>query len=341
MRGQISSFRKRLLSWFEQNQRPLPWRTQPNLYATVVSEFMLQQTQVDTVLPYFARWMQTFPDFHALARASETDVLKLWEGLGYYSRARNLHRLAKSVVAEGIPESPTDWMKRPGIGPYTAAAISSIAQNVPKAVVDGNVIRVLARIFNDDTSIKSSAEGMKRFQPRADAILDPQCPGTFNEAMMELGATICRKTKPACLLCPIREHCIASSHGSPEQLPVIVRKLTTRHTVHKLFVVRDNCLLLHIHPQSATRLAGLAELPTLSTAPTTGLLMTRTRGISSERITEHIFAAPQNLSKTAVAALVGGASSELHWTPLEEIDSISMSGPHRRWLMELLAPKTH
>ena len=140
--------RKNLVDWFEDNKRPLPWRESPSLYATVVSEFMLQQTQVKTVLPYWSRWMERFPDFRALAEAEESVVLKHWEGLGYYSRARYLHRLARKIRdLDPIPRDTASWLQFKGVGPYTAAAITSIAFGTPAACVDGNVIRILSRIL--------------------------------------------------------------------------------------------------------------------------------------------------------------------------------------------------
>lgn len=337
MRGQPSTFRKHLLQWFAQHQRALPWRTHPSLYATTVSEFMLQQTQVDTVLPYFERWMKSFPDFASLAKATEERVLKHWEGLGYYSRARNLHKLAKSIIENGIPDSVQNWQKRPGIGPYTAAAISSIAQNVPEPVIDGNVIRVLARIANDPQPVKSSAEAIRRFRPLAGELIDPQQPGPFNEAMMELGATICRKKRPACLLCPVKEHCLATREGDPETLPVIVRKQTRRYSVSKLWAVLDGKLLLYVHPDHANRLAGLAELPKLRSEPAGKPMLSRSRGISSELIREHIFTRPEFASPQQAIEACDHPPEHLKWVDLEDLPKISLSAPHRRWIEELLS----
>ena len=152
-----TAFRQALLGWYASAQRQLPWRSNPSIYKTVVSEFMLQQTQVKTVVPYFERWLEQFPDFAALASAPGEAVLKYWEGLGYYSRARNLHKLAKTYVAlASKPATAAEWQELPGIGPYTAAAISSIAQNYPAAVVDGNVVRILARLTGDDRMFKAT-----------------------------------------------------------------------------------------------------------------------------------------------------------------------------------------
>jgi A/G-specific adenine glycosylase len=334
MRGDFSVFRKALLGWFDQQKRDLPWRRDPALYKTVVSEFMLQQTQVETVRPYFEAWLIEFPDFAALAAASEERVLKRWEGLGYYSRARNLHKLAKSIIVDGIPESADEWRQRPGVGPYTAAAISSIAQGLPEPVIDGNVIRVLSRITNDATPVRSSAEAQKRFLPLARDLIDPERPGDFNEAVMELGATVCRKVRPACLLCPVREHCRALAAGTAESLPVIPRKATTRREVHRLWLLQENRILLLVHPDNATRLAGLAELPLLPEDPGTKPLLSRSRGISSERIREHIHALPPGhpLAKKCLSL------TQTQWVPLATLDNLSLSAPHKRWIAQLLNP---
>ena len=330
-------FRKALLDWFAGRRRPLPWRKRPTLYKTVVSEFMLQQTQVDTVLPYFARWMRAFPGFAELARAPEQRVLKLWEGLGYYARARNLHRLAQSVVAEGIPDSAAAWRQRPGVGPYTAAAVASIAQGLPEPVIDGNVIRVLCRLANDATPVPSSAAAHKRLLPHAARLLDPRRPGEFNEALMELGATVCRKARPLCPDCPVRPFCRAAAAGTAERLPVIPRKPARRSRVHRLWCVADGRLLLEFHPPGARRLAGLAELPELPAAPDSPPALERTRGISSERITEAIHPLPAS-HPLARACL---ARPAVRWIPLDQLSQITLSAPHRRWIHTLQPTINH
>jgi A/G-specific adenine glycosylase len=333
MRGEFSVFRQRLLKWFEEAQRTLPWREQPTLYKTVVSEFMLQQTQVDTVIPYFQRWLNSFPGFEQLAEASEDQVMKHWEGLGYYSRARNLHKLAKSIIQQGVPRSAEEWRKRPGIGPYTAAAIGSIAQGLPVPVIDGNVIRVLSRLENDSTPVKSSAEAHKRLLPLAEQLMDADRPGDFNEGIMELGATICKKVRPSCLLCPVSDHCQAAALGSQDSLPVILRKTTTRRSVDRLWLVQDDKLLLHIYPKDATRLAGMAELPELAKAPAHAPVLTRSRGISTERIRESIF----ELDAGHPLAMACIADSNSRWIALQDIQHHSLSGPHKKWVTQLLA----
>lgn len=332
MRGESSTFRKHLLAWFDAQKRMLPWRIEPSLYKTVVSEFMLQQTQVATVLPYFKKWMAVFPDFEALAEAEEARVVKQWEGLGYYTRARNLHKLARSIVKDGIPRSSGEWKNRPGIGPYTAAAISSIAQGLPEPVIDGNVIRVLSRLHNDPTPVSSAAGAHNRFRPVAAALIDPQRPGDFNEALMELGATVCRKAKPACLLCPVEAYCAAAFHGTENRIPVIVRRQTRKRVLHRLWLLQGKQLLLHRHPSDATRLAGLTELPEIRDNPGGKPLLSRSRGISSERVREHIHC----LGPSHPFAREVLDSPDSLWVPLDQLPRITLSAPHKRWIRELL-----
>lgn len=326
-----------LAAWYREQARPLPWRTEPSLYRTVVSEFMCQQTQIDTVLPYFARWMRQFPDFATLAAAPENAVLKAWEGLGYYNRARNLHRLAQAMAARSAPpHTPEEWRELPGIGPYTAAAISSIVDAFPAAVVDGNVIRVLARLTAEDRVFQGNAEAVKAFQPLADALLDQTDPGTHNQAMMELGAMVCLKARPLCLLCPVREFCAAARNGEPERFPRLQRRATEKVTIERIFCVGPEGILLHRAPAGSKRLAEMAEFPRADAFPTSArgpLLATKQRGISHQRIAEPIHrVAPEDLPPVL--------PPDHFWQPLEALDRVVFSGPHRRWLGELLNQKT-
>jgi A/G-specific adenine glycosylase len=208
--------------WYKTAARDLPWRHTRDPYAIAVSEFMLQQTQVATVLPYYARWMKQFPDWRALADATEEAVIKAWEGLGYYRRARNLQALAKAAIARGgdLPRDGEELRDLPGIGPYTAAAIGSISFGLPLAVLDGNVMRVLTRLLacGEDIALPRTRA---KLQLAADAFLHPRDPATHNQAMMELGATICVPRKPLCLLCPLKRDCAGRAHA--EDFPVKTR----------------------------------------------------------------------------------------------------------------------
>ncbi len=326
-------FQRALLAWYRREARVLPWREQPSPYKTVVSEFMLQQTQVKTVLPYFARWLEVLPDFTALARADEAQVLKLWEGLGYYSRARNLHRLAQVVASQPtLPRTPEDWRALPGVGPYTAAAITSIAFGVPTACVDGNVVRILARLTADETPYRDSTSAAKEFTPLANSLVPAIHPGDHNQAMMELGATVCTRAKPLCLTCPVREFCVGAASGEPERLPRLAPKMIETRDVMRLWCQQDGRLLLHRTPSGARRLADVHELPTPAEAglhPSCAgeLILQQTRGITRFRITESIHR----------CAASPALHAHLVWVQLDELAKITLSGPHRRWIGQILA----
>jgi len=332
------AFRAALLGWYRRHARRLPWRERPGLYSTVVSEFMLQQTQVKTVLPYFARWLEEWPDFAALAGASEARVPRLWEGLGDYSRARNLHRLARAVAAlPEPPRTPEAWRELPGVGPYTAAAITSIAFGHPAACVDGNVVRILARLTADGTAYRDSVAAAKALGPLAEGLLNPAAPGDHNQAMMELGATVCLSRAPACLTCPVREFCAGARQGRPEELPRLQPRQLEDRIVVRVWCRRAGALLLHRTPEGARRLARVHELPSAEQAGLTEaaarggpLLARKRRGITRYRITEFIHELPAK-------ALPGRAPEGLVWVKPDELDALTLSGPHRRWVRELLA----
>jgi A/G-specific adenine glycosylase len=330
-------FQAALHNWYRVHQRKLPWRDAPSLYKTVVSEFMLQQTQVVTVLPYFERWLRELPDFPTLAKAPEVKVLKLWEGLGYYSRARNLHKLAQAWVAAPVPpRTPAEWRELPGIGPYTAAAITSISFDEPAAVVDGNVVRILARLTGESRQFRDGTEAVKHFTPLADQLVHGSHPGTHNQAMMELGATVCFRQKPLCLVCPVAKFCTARHDGEPEKLPRLKPKTIEQIAVSRIYCLdRDHLLLRRGHAQ-AKRLAGLHELPEaadLDIKPAAqDLLLTKRRAITRFQITEAIYTAKITPSlKTRVST-----SDSLEWVPLRQLNHVTLSGPHKRWIEELL-----
>lgn len=216
-----------LHQWYLRHYRQLPWRETRNPYHIWLSEIILQQTRVEQGLPYYERFIDTFPNVEHLAKAPISQVLKLWEGLGYYSRARNLHQAAQCIVNDfqgEFPLSYQDIRSLKGVGDYTAAAIASFAYDLPHAVVDGNVLRVLSRLHADATPINTAA-GKKRFQAYADDFLDHQDPATHNQAMMELGATICKPRDPLCDVCPLQEACLAKAQGQVLDFPFKVKKL--------------------------------------------------------------------------------------------------------------------
>ncbi|UJL47316.1 A/G-specific adenine glycosylase [Virgibacillus sp. NKC19-16] len=217
-----SGFQQDLLDWYFVFKRDLPWRMDQDPYKIWVSEIMLQQTKVDTVIPYFYRFMEKFPTVYKLADADPQDVLKAWEGLGYYSRARNLQNAVREVVdtyGGEIPTNPDELGSLKGVGPYTKGAILSIAYNQPEPAVDGNVMRVISRILKIEDDI-AQQKTKKLVESYVRELISEDDPASFNQAIMELGALVCTPKSPACLLCPVQEYCLAFAEGIEEDLPV-------------------------------------------------------------------------------------------------------------------------
>jgi A/G-specific adenine glycosylase len=257
----MASFSVEILTWYKKHARILPWRGHADSYAVWVSEIMLQQTRVETVTPYFLRWMEAFPSITVLAEASEQSVLAAWEGLGYYSRARNLHNAAKKVVSEfggKLPREISELRSLPGIGRYTAAAIASIAFNSDVATLDGNLRRIFARVF--DISIPAdSPAGEDILWELAQDNLPSGRAGDYNQALMDLGSSICLPKKPLCQLCPLGELCL--SRSAPENRPVLKPKQPVPHRLKMAAVIIENaCVLLALRP-SRGLLGGLWEFP--------------------------------------------------------------------------------
>jgi A/G-specific adenine glycosylase len=253
----------KLLAWYRAHKRTLPWRGHPSAYAVWVSEIMLQQTRVETVIPYFEKWMRLFPDIRSLADASEHTVLNAWEGLGYYSRARNLHKAAK-IVAEQyggeIPRNLDELRKLPGIGRYTLGAIASIAFGMDVSALDGNIKRVYARIF-DVTEPVDSPAGEKILWALADENLPKGHAGNYNQALMDLGAMICVPKNPRCLICPVMSLCQARQNGTQNQLPVKTPKKDVPHYVQAAAVVIERGRVLLALRPSKGLLGGMWEFP--------------------------------------------------------------------------------
>lgn len=257
------SFAPQLLAWYDRNARVLPWRSNPSPYHTWVSEIMLQQTQVATVLPYFERWVERFPTLESLANAELAEVLIMWEGLGYYSRARNLHKAARLVISDHGGELPAELkelIKLPGIGRYTAGAILSIAFNQRQAALDGNIRRVYTRLLNskEPTETPQSEKLLWDFAERS---LPPVRAGDFNQALMDLGAMICLPQAPDCARCPLKDECLAFQHGRQNDLPVKVKKSAIPHLIVGAGVVRRDSKVLIARRPPRGLLGGLWEFP--------------------------------------------------------------------------------
>ena len=270
------TIRRALLKWYDRRRRDLPWRRSRDPYRVWVSEIMLQQTQTETVKPYFRRFLRRFPSVRALAKAPADAVMKAWEGLGYYARARNLHRAAKIISSDATlrssdslrstsfggrwPESPEELMKLPGIGRSTAGAISSIAFGRAAPVLDGNVARVLCRVFRVRRNPRDSRTREKLWAT-AQELLPPNDAGDFNQALMDLGATVCVPRNPRCGVCPLTTLCLAKAHGEQDKLPVKTKRKPAPHYDVAVGVIRRGKRLLIDRRKSEGLLGGLWEFP--------------------------------------------------------------------------------
>lgn len=262
---QLARIRRKLLTWFDLHQRDLPWRRTRDPYAVWLSEMMLQQTQVATVIPYYEKFMKRFPTVNALAAADLDVVLQLWAGLGYYARARNLHRAAKIIATElgGVfPTSAKELKTLPGIGAYTAGAVASIAFNEKAPVVDGNVARVVARLFEIEADVRDGA-GLDLIWRIAGRLLPNKRCGDFNQSLMELGATVCLpKASARCLTCPLRNECEALASGVVSSLPTRTRKAVNKNETHVVVAIQNHGKWLVVKRPQGGLWGGLWELPT-------------------------------------------------------------------------------
>ncbi|MBN1580777.1 MAG: A/G-specific adenine glycosylase [Anaerolineae bacterium] len=335
-----SQIQSRLLNWAQDNLRDLPWRHNRTPYRVWVSEIMLQQTQVQTVIPYFKRWMERFPTIESLARADLDQVLKCWEGLGYYARCRNLHRAAQKLVHNHDGQLPSErraLLSLPGIGPYTVGAVLSLAFGQDAAVLDGNVRRVLSRLFGlaDDPKAKTTREKLWHL---AETLVPAGQAGRFNEALMDLGATICTPRAPRCSLCPLRDTCRGYASGDPEAYPPSIRRAPTPHyTVTAGVIWRDDDYVLIAQRPLDGLLGGLWEFPGGKQEPGETLreclkrelyeelliqvsvgpeLITVNHAFTHFRVTLHAFEC-QYLSKTEPQAI---DVNDWRWVTLNELD---------------------
>ncbi|MDY5060181.1 A/G-specific adenine glycosylase [Staphylococcus simulans] len=259
---QQNSFKKDLLEWFDKNQREMPWRETTNPYYIWISEVMLQQTQVKTVIDYYHRFTERFPTVEELSEASQDEVLKYWEGLGYYSRARNFHHAVQEVATKyngSVPSNPDLFARLKGVGPYTQAAVMSIAFDLPLPTVDGNVFRVWSRL-NNDFSDTTKQSVRKKFENELRPYVSTQA-GQFNQAMMELGALICTPKSPLCLLCPVQPHCEALEEGTVDQLPVKPKKIKKKTIKQNCYVIYNQHDEVLIEQRTEKLLHGMWEFP--------------------------------------------------------------------------------
>lgn len=338
------AFRSALREWFLRERRDLPWRRERSVYRTVVSEFMLQQTQVDTVLPYFENWVNRWKSFETLAAADEADVLHAWEGLGYYSRARNLLLVARRIAEEKrVPQTVEEWKSFRGIGAYTAAAIASIAQGVPAAVVDGNVVRILARLSGNTTVFRDGMSAVSAFSALAGTLLNHEFPGDHNEAMMELGAIVCSRRAPRCLFCPVKEFCAARAQGIEEELPRFIPKKTKKVEVLRFWARDGDEILLVRHAAGTRRLKNLCEFPKAEDFAVPAQKFAKwkcvfegKRGIADEMITERFLRVPVRALATLEKSFRAPESAVLFREKVENLSRLTFSGPHRKWLSALL-----
>jgi A/G-specific adenine glycosylase len=328
----------RLLRWFDRAQRDLPWRRTRDPYAIWISEVMLQQTQVVTVIPYFERFLRTFPTVAALAAAPLGDVLSMWSGLGYYSRARNLHRAAQVIVAEHgglLPASVIDLLELPGFGRYTAGAVASIAFGIQAPLVDGNVSRVLTRLFAVDEEKRE-----KRIWELAALLVPAKRPGDFNQALMELGATVCLPSKPLCLLCPVRGDCLALAQGRVDQLPPPKVRAPRKQLNLAVAVCRRGTRLLVMRREDGGLFGGLWELPSSPPDALAGLLGSKgavgdrlgtvTRTLTHRELTLELWSA-----KAGAALKVPPGYQGLRWVTSEQLNALGISSATRAVLKKI------
>ena len=352
-------FRENLLQWYEKNKRDLPWRKTSDPYAVWISETMLQQTQVATVIPYFNRWLARFPTVAALADAPLDDVLQAWQGLGYYSRARNLHRAAQIIADKhrGVfPESFSDVLELPGVGRYTAGAVCSIAWGQDTPIVDANVVRVLCRVFGITGDPKAS-ETQAALWKLATELIPPGDAGSFNQAMMELGALICA-TPPKCERCPVQSACYAFGTGAPSALPQFAPKpvFTTQTDVSALIERDGGQICLRQRALDAGLWAGLWELPRVTVGEKEALTDAAVRaaieagfhGVREESETPvakvRHGVTTRKITLLAVAVAVddrhGAARAGIAWaTPADAMARFALSSPQRRLLEQIQATR--
>ena len=347
-------FRRKLLRWFQGRQRDLPWRRTRDPYAIVVSEFMLQQTQVKAVIPYYRRFLKRFPDLRSLAAAGEQDVLHAWAGLGYYRRARQLHRFAAATLERHsgvVPDRPEPLRALPGFGPYTAAAVASIAFGRACAVVDGNVARVLCRLFREGGDPSAGAT-RRRLAERAQALLAPRRPGDFNQAIMELGALVCRPKAPRCGECPVRSLCGAFCRREQERYPAPRKRPRILAVAEWAPIVLRRGKILLIQRGDNDRWSGMWEIPHAEARPGEDLETGAARvakALSGLRLgsvtpaftvryafTRYRFEAQCAWGRAAAGRTRLSEHQAFCWVAPDRLESYPLPSPHRRIARRIL-----
>jgi A/G-specific adenine glycosylase len=332
MKGRVA-FREALAGWFEKNGRDYPWRRTREPYAILISEVMLQQTQIATVLGrgFYTRFLETFPDVESLAAAEDEQLLKAWEGLGYYRRVRMLRETARAVIAEHGGKFPLEMevlVKLPGVGRYTAGALRAFASDAPAAVVDGNVARVLSRVMDFSAPVDDTA-GQKQMWEWAEALADPERPRIYNSALMELGQKICRPGVPDCLGCPVASFC---KTREPELLPVKRQKTSITAVDEHALWLRDKNGRLLLHREGGKRREGLWKLPTRGAAEVSPLplLAEHRYTITRYRVTLRVH------DGTRLGKNFRPAEGEI-WQDADAVLALAMPSPFRRVIERLLA----
>ncbi len=329
-----------LLPWFRANRRDLPWRTADprDPYAVWISEIMLQQTTVATVIPFFVRWLARFPNVESVALAEESEIFAQWQGLGYYRRARFIHEAARQIVALGrFPQSQAEWRTLPGIGDYTSSAISSLTVGEPVAAIDGNGERVYARFCADDST---SSTLKKQAKAWAKSNLNRSDPGMWNEALIELGATVCTPRNPRCAECPVRTDCQAFRMGRTHELPRRIQRATWKQLVHQSWVVTCNDQIgliqagtgewwtgLMFPPRDTFDSCGTARLASVTGSGEPKLIGSFGHVVTRHKITVHVF-----------SVQVDRPARALLWYPISELAKLPISAPGRRSIELAFAP---
>jgi A/G-specific adenine glycosylase len=338
------AFARALLRWYDRAQRDLPWRRDPTPYKSLVSEFMLQQTVVATVLPYFDRFLRRFPDFAALAGAPEEDVLAHWSGLGYYARARNLHKAARAVAADGFPVDEAGLRALPGVGPYTAAVLAAIVLGARTFALDGNAARVVARLFAEGRAI-DRPEVRVALRTRGETLVPVRRSGDFAQAVMELGATLCTTSAPRCGECPVASFCRAYAEGGAAQLPARTPRAAKRMVEIACVAVERRGRVLLVRRPPGTLLAGTWALPSAEAEAGEAELDAGRRALASVGLApstieeagrvRHVFTHRDLTARVLRARARGTARGETRWVSPAELDAIALSSFTRKTLAVL------